>query len=85
MFLTPFSPIGEDGRQAGETCPPLLVAFGGESFDETFICDHVGADRSAAAACLVAETARQAEIPSARRYGTERCLRNRLERGSGQG
>ncbi len=45
---------GEDGRKVGETCPVLLVAAGGKPFDETFICQHAGADRWAVASVGIA-------------------------------
>ena len=45
---------GEDGRTAGEACPVLLVAVSGKPFDETFICQHAGADRWAIASVGIA-------------------------------
>jgi hypothetical protein len=39
---------GREGRPAGETCPLRLVALGGESSDETVVCQHAGADRGTA-------------------------------------
>jgi hypothetical protein len=40
----PPAEAAEDGRTTGETRPALLAAPGREPFDETFICQHAGAD-----------------------------------------
>src|ERR1019366_3876275 len=62
--------VGEDGRTAGETRPVLLAAPGGESFDETFICQHVGTDSWAAASVGIAEaTVPKKTIPISSRNG----------------
>ncbi len=45
------------GREAGKTRPLLLVAVGGASSEETFICQHAGADRWAAASVGIAQAA----------------------------
>ena len=45
---------GADRRTTGERRPVLLAAPGGESFDETFICQHAGADSWAAASVGIA-------------------------------
>jgi len=49
--------FGEDGRTAGQACPVLLVAAGGKPFNETFICQHAGADRWTAASVGIAQAA----------------------------
>ena len=57
--------IGEDGRKVGETCPVLLVAAGGKPFDETFICQHAGADRwTVASVGRNPKTGARVEVPS---------------------
>jgi len=48
---------GEDGRKAGETCPLLLAAVGGEPPDETGVWQYAQAARRAAASGGIAETA----------------------------
>ena len=40
---------GEDGREAGETCPLLLAAFGRESSDAAAVRSDGAADRGVAA------------------------------------
>ena len=48
---------GENERTAGETCPVLLATVGREPSDETFICQHTGADRWAVASVGIAQAA----------------------------
>ena len=48
--------IGQDRWPLGETRPVLLAIVGGESSDAAAVWKHGTADRSAAAACGVAET-----------------------------
>jgi hypothetical protein len=70
--LDPTTPAaaGEDGRQAGETRPLLLVVVGGESFDATAVCQHAGADRWTAASVGIAEAAApKKRIPLSTRNG----------------
>ncbi len=66
--------IGEDRRALGETCPVLLVTAGGKPFDETFICQHAGADRWTVASGGIAQAAAHKNmIPIS--PGMERCLK----------
>ena len=46
---------GKDGRSAGETCPLLLAAPGGEPSDATAVWSHAGQDRGATLASRVGE------------------------------
>ena len=57
----PAAAVGEDGRQAGQACPLLLVVVGGESSDAAAVWQHGAANLGATAACGLTETARQEE------------------------
>ncbi len=62
--------LREDRRTAGQACLVLLVAAGGESFDDTFICQHAGADRWAVASVGIAQAVTPKEpIPMSPRNG----------------
>ena len=73
---------GEDGRPAGETCPLLLAAAGGEPSDAAAVWSHAGQDRIAALARGV-EPATGRRKPGQTSRGTASCPGNRLENGSG--
>src|ERR1019366_657105 len=64
---------GEDGRPAGETCPLLLVAVGGEPSDKTVVWQYAPADRRVVASGGVAE-AEGAGKSIQSQEGTEGCL-----------
>jgi hypothetical protein len=52
----PAAAVGENRRSAGETCPGLLAAFGGESSDAAALRSYGAADRVAALASRLEST-----------------------------
>src|ERR1043166_5772797 len=69
--------VGEDRWQAGEACPVLLAAAGGESSDAAGVRKHGAADRGAAGADGVNVQSGRVRIWRRKEAETERCRRSR--------
>lgn len=69
--------VGEDRWQAGEACPVLLAAAGGESSDGAVVRKHGAADRGAAGADGVKVQSGRVRIRRRKEAETKRCRRSR--------
>src|SRR5206468_5639070 len=73
----PAATAGEDRWQAGEACPVLLAAAGGESSDAAVVRKHGAADRGAAGADGVNVQSGRVRIWRRKEAETKRCRRSR--------